>query len=430
MNKLGIIMKEVYRKNVKSWSFFWMIFGPILSIVVIGLIIYFISQDEMGQSSGRLAVITDQPAMIQLVEEANEENEIISDLGLEEAKQAVIDKEIDGYLTLEASDKLMVKFYKATTGSNINLSKIQQALSAYQLSKVSKEIGLSQADIAKVEESSVNIETINISEDKDGTTKETSAEDPKVFVRMGVAYFVVFVVFMFIANYSSIISQEIATEKGSRIMEIILSSVDASTHFFGKMLGISFVVLTQLLVYGLIYLIIKLVFNQYDLFKELGMEGLDIGPLIASSREVIILGIVYAILGIIIFASLSGFLGSLVAKVEDVNKVVTPVMLTAVAGLYTGMFAMQSPNNIVVRVMSHIPLTTPFVMPFRISSETVSQLEITISILVSIIFSIFCLWLSAVLYKSNVLTYSDKGAINTLKRSFQMWKSEREAQQN
>ena len=133
-------------------------------------------------------------------------------------------------------------------------------------------------------------------------------------------------------------------------------------------------------------------------------------------------------MGVLIYASLAGFLGSLVSKVEEVNKTITPITLFAVAGLYTGMFAMQSPNNIVVKVMSYIPLTTPFVMPFRISTETVAQNELIIAIIISVIFSIVCFWIATIFYRSNVLTYSDKGVINTLKRSFQLWKSDREAQ--
>ena len=430
MNKLWIVIKEVYRKNVKSWSFLWMILGPIISILIIGLIAYFIGKDEMGQSSGRLAIITDNQEIVQLVEAANEENEIFNDYSLEEAKQAVVDEKLDGYLTVDESKPLKVKFYKAATGSNINLSMIQQSLNEHQLTILAEDIGLSQEELKQLQSSNIKIETINISEDKEGNTKETSSNDPQVFIRKGIAYFVVFVVFMFIMNYASIISQEISTEKGSKIMEIILSSVSATTHFFGKMLGISLVILTQMAIYLVLYLVLEFVFNQMELIKTLGLEYIDFGQIFNDSKGIIGLGFVYALIGIVIYASLSGFLGSLVTKVEDVNKTITPIMLTAVAGLYTGMFALQSPNNIVVRVMSHIPLTTPFVMPFRISAETVNQTEIIISVVVSILFSILCLWIAAVFYKSNVLTYSDKGAINTLKRSYKMWKSEREALQD
>lgn len=107
---------------------------------------------------------------------------------------------------------------------------------------------------------------------------------------------------------------------------------------------------------------------------------------------------------------------------------ITPIIFTALAGFYIGMYAMTSTNNPIVRIGSQIPLFTPFVMPFRIAAETVSNPEIVLSIIISIIFMVLCLWFSAVFYKSNVLIYSDKGLINTFKRSFALWKSEKEAQ--
>ncbi|WP_273478467.1 ABC transporter permease [Ignavigranum ruoffiae] len=428
MSKLAIIIKEVYRKNVQSWSFFWMIAGPIIAIAVVGLIVYFIGKDEMGQSSGRLAIISDQPEIVQLVETANEENTIIKDYTIDQARQAVIDQKIDGYITIEQKDPFVVKFYKSTTGSNINLTKIQQALNEEQIKNMAERIGLNQEEIIQLQSSNVNIETINIAESKDGQTTETSSQDPKVFIRNGVAYFVVFMVFMFIMNYVSVISQEIATEKGSRIMEIILSSVSSTTHFYGKMIGISLVILTQIVIYIVLFLVLQFVFDQTDLMANLGLEFIDLKQIFAESKGIIGIGTVFALMGVLIYASLAGFLGSLVSKVEEVNKTITPITLFAVAGLYTGMFAMQSPNNIVVKVMSFIPLTTPFVMPFRISTETVAQNELIVAIIVSVIFSIFCFWIATIFYRSNVLTYSDKGVINTLKRSFQLWKSDREAQ--
>ncbi|WP_282919959.1 ABC transporter permease [Ignavigranum ruoffiae] len=428
MSKLGIIVKEVYRKNVQSWSFFWMIAGPIIAIAVVGLIVYFIGKDEMGQSSGRLAIISDQPEIVQLVETANEENTIIKDYTIDQARQAVIDQKIDGYITIEQKDPFVVKFYKSTTGNNINLTKIQQALNEEQIKNMAERIGLNQDEIIQLQSSNVNIETINIAESKDGQTTETSSQDPKVFIRNGVAYFVVFMVFMFIMNYVSVISQEIATEKGSRIMEIILSSVSSTTHFYGKMIGISLVILTQIVIYIVLFLVLQFVFDQTDLMANLGLEFIDLKQIFAESKGIIGIGAIFALMGVLIYASLAGFLGSLVSKVEEVNKTITPITLFAVAGLYTGMFAMQSPNNIVVKVMSYIPLTTPFVMPFRISTETVAQNELIIAIIISVIFSIFCFWIATIFYRSNVLTYSDKGVINTLKRSFQLWKSDREAQ--
>lgn len=60
---------------------------------------------------------------------------------------------------------------------------------------------------------------------------------------------VIMVVYMILIPYSSITAQEIASEKGTKIMEIIFSSATAAKYFFGKILGIFGVIATQFIIY-------------------------------------------------------------------------------------------------------------------------------------------------------------------------------------
>ena len=89
------------------------------------------------------------------------------------------------------------------------------------------------------------------------------------------------------------------------------------------------------------------------------------------------------------------------------------------------MYALASTNNAIVKIGSLVPFFTPFVMPFRVAAETVTSTEILLSIVITIVFMVICLWVSAIFYKSNVLVTSDKGLFATLKRSYQLLKSER-----
>lgn len=427
MSKMWIVIKEVYRKNVLSWSFFFMVMGPILMVAVIGAVIFFITQDQSTSSYGEIAVVNSTPQIQGVIQQSDQQNEILFDLDQEDAAQLLTEDDIEGYLVIESSDDILAaNYYRKTTSKDINLSNIQQGLNAYYLSQTAENMGLSNDQLAQIQATQIDFETINIQLDESGETTETSASDPTVFVRQGVAYAVSFIVFLFIMNYVGIISQEIAAEKGSRIMEIILSSISATKHFFGKMIGIGLVILTQIGAYVILFFLFRLILQQFDIFGF--MDDIDIGYYMNNSGNVLFLGLVYSLIGILIYTSIAGFLGSLVSRTEDVSKMITPIIFTALAGFYIGMYAMTSTNNPIVRIGSQVPLFTPFVMPFRIAAETVSNSEIVLSIIISIIFMVLCLWFSAVFYKSNVLIYSDKGLINTFKRSFALWKSEKEAQ--
>ena len=427
-NKLWIIIKEVYRKNVLSWSFFFMVMGPILMAAVIGGIGYLIAQDKMESSVGEVGIVNANPQIQEMIKTSAPENQYQFDMDEVSAKEALLNDDIEGYLVIkEENNQLTPTYYRKPTSKDIALNPITQGLSQYQMLEMSKEMGLSQEEVTALNNNKVNISTIKLAETDSGDFKEENADDPINFIKTGVAYVVSFLVFMFIMNYMGIISQEIAAEKGSRIMEIILSSVSATTHFFGKMIGIGFVILTQIACYIVIYFIGKTVIQQWDLFNQFG--DIDLGGIFSQSSEIIWLGLVYALLGILIYTSLAAFLGSLVSKTEDVQKVLAPITLLGVAGFYIGMYALNSTNNPVVQIGSQVPFFTPFVMPFRIAAGTVSQTEIWVSILLGITFMVISLVVSAMFYKSNVLVYSEKGIIATLKRSFKLWKSERESRQ-
>lgn len=85
---------------------------------------------------------------------------------------------------------------------------------------------------------------------------------------MGVAMFISFAMFMIILMYAQIISQEVASEKGTRIMEVILSSTSAEKHFYGKIMGIFMVILAQIGVYILTAVMAFQVVKNQPIVKE------------------------------------------------------------------------------------------------------------------------------------------------------------------
>lgn len=424
--RLAIIIEEVYKKNVFSWSFLMLLLSPIIMLVVIGLISWIIGNMTASESVGNVAIVgADAPTEEAINTYNAEENNLIFDYSADEAQEALDSEAIDGYLEVNLDDpeNIQADFYRNNTSKSINTSVFQEALQTIQVANRSEALGLTSDQAQDLLDSTVMINA-NTTNSTTGVTE--GSQDTSSLVRTAVAYVVSFVVFMFVMNYISIISQEIAVEKGSRIMEIVLSSISSTTHFMGKMIGIFLVLLTQVAFYALILGIayIYVVSNPLPAEIELLLNGETIGSLLSNSSGVLLWSGVLAILGIITYSVLGAFLGSLVSKVQDVNKMITPIILLSLCGFYIGMFGLGFSNNILVKVASQIPFFTPFVMPFRISAETVSNTELILSVVISLIFSALCLWVSAKFYKSNVLTYSDKGLIGTLKQSWTLNQSE------
>ncbi|MDK6805659.1 ABC transporter permease [Aerococcus sp. UMB7834] len=405
MSKLWTVAKNVYRKNVFSWSFVWMVVSPLVMVAVFGLIGYFIGQSE-ATKSGDIALVQASPEIQEIVEANKGHNQIILDLNQEEAQAALRDDKIDGYLEVgEEEGQIKANFFHKTTSSDVNLDTIEKGLQDLQVLSLAESLGLSQADLAKLQNQSVAINVNNLNFGDDGQLSQEEGNSVKYIIRSFMAYFTCFIVFFFIISYVNIIAQEIAAEKGSRIMEIILSSIPARTHFFGKMIGVGLMILTQIGCYLILYLLGAAAFASslvsLPIPDEL-LDNLQLGSLVQEALPIFALGLVFALIGILIYTSFAGF--------------------------YIGLFAFaSSANNALVRISSQIPFFTPFVMPFRIAGESVSGFEIGLSIVLSLITMVAIFYLSAAFYKSNVLTYSDKGMLDTLKRSWTLWRSEKEA---
>ncbi|SDQ47355.1 ABC transporter permease [Carnobacterium viridans] len=417
MNKFWVIVTDVYKKNIKSFGFLTMVLSPIVMLLIIGGIIYFISQSE--NDIPEIAVLTSDQEIQTILATQEKQFTINSEITTKEtAEKAMEQEELDGYLEVNSDNQLVSANYVDTSGSDtLDTTVLTGLLTSIQLNRKATQYGLTQQEAMELM-SSANLTTETVRFEDGGITNQDSTAET---IKMWSSYVVGIAIFIFIMNYASIIGTEIASEKGTRIMEIILSSVSSTIHFFGKLVGILLVCLTQIIIYVVLALVTYPFIKNMAFVQEF-FEGINMGDLLSN-----LLGttLIYFVLGIILYAGLAAFFGSLVTKIEDVSKAVTPLVFLALIGFYGGLFAFASPNQLIVKIGSQIPLFTPFIMPFRVASETVSTTGIVISIIVMVLFTILCTLLSLVMYRSNVLVYSDAGMMKTMKTSFSILKNER-----
>ncbi|WP_208560262.1 ABC transporter permease [Marinilactibacillus kalidii] len=420
MNKFWIITKEVYKKNVKSFGFLIMVLSPLIVAGIAIAIAYFTSQEAENAEAPTIAVIAEDASIQEMLSQDGSPFDVQTDITTQEAAEAaMLDESLDGYLTVVENDGAIQANLSHTDSLTDYVPLLNEQLATYQTMLRANELGLSQEEVmslsepVEVEESIITIEE----------GKLTAEENNDTFVQEFGAYFVCIGIFIFIMTYASIIAEEVANEKGTRIMEVILSSATAGNHFFGKLAGVILVILTQIAIYVVVGAIGYL-FAKDIAFIQDALNAIDIGDII---QQLLGYTIIFFITGVLMYVILAAFFGSLASKMEDVNKAVTPIIMIALAGFYVGLFAFISPENILPVVFSYIPLFTPFVMPFRIASETVGTVEIWISIIGTIAFTVVLTAVSLAFYRANVLIYSDSGIFGTMKRSYAVMKSNRKA---
>lgn len=425
MSKFWIVTKEVYRKNVKSGTFIFMVLMPFI-FAAIGLAVsVFMGHVNVEKGQGHIGLVGDITKEEAVFKKENPKFtfDIYSDS--KEAENALKDDHIDGYLeaSIDPATQDKDQFVKKTTSKDIQMTGLQSALDHIRFTEKVKDIGITDEQARMLTENSSKIQTNYYSDKNQGEVDTGQSE--RILIKQGVSLALSIILFFFMMMYISIISQEVATEKGSRIMEIILSSISAKTHFYGKMCGIGLMLLTQAGIYALVGIIGLIYLNNSGLAI---LSNPHFNEVIGIIKDMLPISGGFVILGIFMYTSIAGYLGSLVSKIEDVGKVISPLTIIAVFGYYIAIFAMQGTNNNLVKFASQFPLWSPFIMPIRYAAETVSMSAYWISVVVAIITSIVITMLAASLYQSTVLIYNDKGVMASLKQSLQLWYREKKAE--
>ena len=222
-------------------------------------------------------------------------------------------------------------------------------------------------------------------------------------------YIMIIALYMVILLYGQMVATNVATEKSSRAMEVLITSANPTGMMFGKVLASCIAGLTQ----------ISLVFGTAILLYNVNKDAFT-NPMISSlfdiPTELFVYMIVFFILGFLIYAFMYGAIGSTASKLEDINTSVMPITFLFVIAFMVVMFSMVdgAVDNIAMLVCSYIPFTSPMAMFTRICMSTVAWYEIAISIAILVGSTVSVGLLSAKIYRVGVLLYGTPPKISTI----------------
>jgi ABC-2 type transport system permease protein len=214
-------------------------------------------------------------------------------------------------------------------------------------------------------------------------------------------YILLMALYMAIVIYGQLVATSVATEKGSRTMELLITSARPNSLLFGKMIAAALSGLIQM----------GVIFGSAVLFYQLNASAWAGNAIIASifNMPLPVVGyvLVFFLLGFFLYAFMYGAIGSLVSRIEDVSASIMPVLMVFVAAFLVVITAVSSGNadSPLMVVCSYIPFTSPMAMFARIAMSTPAWYEIVISILLLIATTAGIGVLSASIYRMGVLMY-------------------------
>ncbi|WP_461202103.1 ABC transporter permease [Anoxybacillus sp. TBDG-1] len=406
-NKFWIVFAHTYMTKLKSKSFF-------ISTVITTIIIFGIGQldriiEAFSDNGQKTIGVIDQTngwyEALQAQMQSNKEIKLVRhDENEEQAKKYVQTEKWYAYIVLHVqSGQPKVAYYAKNIADSDVTHEIEQALQQVKIAMMAKQIGLTYDQI--------NALYAPIAIEKVALEKHAKTEEQLEQAR-AIVYVLLFAMYMFVLMYGSMIMMEVATEKSSRIMEILISSTSPIQQLFGKISGIALLSLTQFVViFAVGYTSLQ---NSAMLSQLLGMEELPI--------SLITYGIVFFLLGYLLYAMLFAVLGSIVSRVEEVQQMAGPVTMLVVAAFIMAMFGLNAPESPFITAMSFVPFFAPMIMFLRIGMLHVPTWEIALSIVLLVGTIAFLFVFGSKIYRGGVLMYNQASSWKDLKRAWQLTK--------
>ncbi|MDO4924745.1 MAG: ABC transporter permease [Turicibacter sp.] len=390
-------LRKIKSKTFISFNIFLIVVGLVVS--QLGSIVKFFN--ETFDYSETIVIVDETNQIYSRFEQ--DFNSLLPDVILEQSteseetlKQKVTDGDISAYFIISYNNQnLLQATYVAKDFSNNSFYTIgEQVLSSYNKEMAMQSAGLTQEQINLLTQ---NFSMEKISLDKNAQTAEESMGN------LAIAYISIILIFLFSYLYSVYAGQEIMEEKTSRVMEIIITSISPMKQLYGKIVYNSLYALTQLTIFMALFLISI----QYML-KSLPTDIMESVSMMISPEQakIVVYIVIFAIVAYLVYLVSVLILSSIISSVEEYQIAISPIMIIGMVSFYIGIFGMTSPEAPFIKIMSMIPFISPYIMPLRVATMTVSTPMIWLSIALNIAVIIIILTFGARVYKNGVLNYS------------------------
>lgn len=356
----------------------------------------YLQGSSMAKNS-KIAVVTTVPSVEEGLKGANGINFDYKDEA--SAQAAIKDEKIKGYLTIDQEDSVLKAVYHGETSLETGI----KLAVTNKLNELQYQLNRSAANLSQEQEK-------RLSQTVDFTEKIDESKENKKIVQTIAAAGLGFFLYMILITYASVTAQEVASEKGTKIMEVVFSSIQASHYFYARMMALLLVILTHIGIYVVGGLAAILLFKDLPILAQSGILN-HIGEAFSLNT------LLFVLVSLFMYVVLAAFLGSMVSRPEDSGKALSPLMILIIAG-FVGVTALGAAgDNLVLKIGSYIPFISTFFMPFRAINGYASGLEAWISLAITVVFAVTATAFIGRMYASLVLQTDDLGIWKTFKRA-------------
>lgn len=208
---------------------------------------------------------------------------------------------------------------------------------------------------------------------------------------------------IFIMVYGAQIFNKVKAEKCNRIVEILATSVDGRSLMFAKIISVALIGLTQILIWGIIFLLAGGI-----LILMLAPEESVTLLLNPTVWEVVGISILYFTGGYLLYSSLYAASGAMTDRNNENQEYMTILTFILLGSFYIGMFAVENTSSMLTRWCDFIPFTSPTVGAINSAAGILPWWQTLISLLILYGTAFLSISISGKIYRSSLLLTGKK----------------------
>jgi ABC-2 type transport system permease protein len=315
----------------------------------------------------------------------------------DELKAAVLAGRLDGYLHLpaDALERSVAEYYGRNVSNVLDLRlmdrAVEGALVAQRLTAEGLDPGRVESLVRPLDLKTIRLSAAGAREDRGGSF---------LFSML-----LVMMLYTTVLLWGQAVVTSVIEEKSSRVVEVMVSSVPASTLLAGKLLGVGGAGLTQFLVWA----VSIAVASAYGA----GLAGgalPEVTPLLLGAFAL------FFLLGFFLYAALYAAIGAAVNTIQEAQGLAYPVLMPLILGVMFFPAILQSPDSALSVTLSLIPLLTPLTMFLRIAVLPPPAWQVALSIGLTLATVAATTWAAARIYRVGILMYGKKPTFQEIMR--------------
>ena len=431
MNKIGIIIAREFNERVRKKSF--IITTILMPLLMLGLMAAPTLMMVFAKGEQKTLLVIDESGVVAPELEGNDEVVFENFTGtLDEARQ---NEEVFGTLWIGKDVVEKPSSVRLYTNSSSSMS-LEEAIAA-QIEDVVEAKRLDMYNIEGLKDIMDNLQaSVSMTTYRNDLASEGEAEEATSSM---VAYLLGLVLgmmlYMFLIIYGSMVMTSVIEEKGSRVLDVLVSSVSPFQLMLGKILGVAAVAVTQIAIWGVLVCGIgsallpalmpadvmqsveavqagQMTLAEADLDAET-LSALNLATDVSGLVMMFVWLLLFLLGGFFFYSAMFAAVGSAVDSIQDANQLQTPITVPIILALILAMSVFNDPNSSLAFWGSIIPFTSPVVMMARIPFD-IPTWQIITSLVLLYASVAGMAWVAGKIYRVGIFMHGKKPTFKEL----------------